>query len=147
MVSSTSLLSTLAPAGISLSAGWRRIRRTRPGTLSMSDCKVLEISARTDASCLPHAESLRRSSSVRKPRTPSWRVLSCSATFWKWPRLMSDRRLAARQDRSCSAMVTATPYGEADDLPRRGQPLHHQRQRERQQLRRLQGRYAERNAD
>src|SRR6266404_9056124 len=28
--------------------------------------------------------------------------------------------------------------GEADDLPRRGQPLHDQRQRERQQLRRLQ---------
>ena len=30
--------------------------------------------------------------------------------------------------------------GKADDLPRRGQPLHDQRQRERQQLRRLQAR-------
>ena len=36
--------------------------------------------------------------------------------------------------------------GEADDLPRRRQPLHHQRQRERQHLRRLQGGNVERGA-
>ena len=36
--------------------------------------------------------------------------------------------------------------GEADDLPWRGQPLHHQRQRERQQLRRLQRGNVERRA-
>ena len=36
--------------------------------------------------------------------------------------------------------------GQADDLPWRGQPLHHQRQRERQQLRRLQGGEVERSA-
>ena len=37
--------------------------------------------------------------------------------------------------------------GEADDLPRRGQPLHDQRQRERQHLRRLQSGNVERGAD
>ncbi len=41
---------------MSLSARWRSMRRTRPGTLSISDCSALEISARIDVSCLPHDE-------------------------------------------------------------------------------------------
>ena len=50
-----------------------------------------------------------RTSSVRRPRTPSCRVFSCSGTLSNWLRLISVRRQAARNERSCSAMVTATP--------------------------------------
>ena len=85
------------------------MRRTRPGTLSISDCSVLEISARIDGKLPAPCEIVTQIEFGAQAPDAIMQRLEIVADVSKWPRLMSVRRLAARQNRSCKAMVTAMP--------------------------------------